>query len=349
MLCYIGLWRNFLSSAFTANVIQFVMDQLHIMHNECAHEEKSVLFVHWYVWTSYLGIFTCQMDWDTLLYSDSDHLNGLLLLSSSLITLIVIGRSLYFAYNRERHLFPVQITSTNLYCNNLVYQVIKYSVQQSWQQTIFTIFSRLNFDMGKEKHGGPFKAKQVEDVKVYAKTFCILLTLGPIFTVNIAASNIIPFIFTLHMDDFLVDNFPKSIFSYHGSLISTLVVLVVVIPLYIFMVGPSVYIPGRLKRIGIGIVLIIFSLICPLLIDIIGHIRHPYSTIFFLASDFNHDIDYPDDPYIHISSWFIVFSYVLNAFAHIFLDIATYEFICITSPHSMEPSMPSKVSFNFLL
>ena len=321
--------------AFTANVIQFGVDQLHI-HNVCAHKESSVLFVHWYVWTSNLGIFMWKLDWSTFIYyllTDSDHYNGLLLLSSSLIALIVIGLSLCFAY-RERHLFPVQLSSTNPY--NLVYQVMKYSVQHSRQQTIHTIFLRLNLDVGKEKHGGPFKGKQVEDVKVYAKTFCILLTLGPIFTVNIAASSILS-IFSTHMNVLGDSNYyGQWIFSYTDLLTSILIVLI--IPFYLCVVGPwaSVYTPGRLRRIGIGIILIIFSLICPLLIDIIGHKRRlPNSIICFLASDFNPNNDYPDDPYIHINSWFIIFSYILNAFAHIFLDIATYEFICITSPYSM--------------
>ena len=42
--------------------------------------------------------------------------------------------------------------------------------------------------MGKEEHGGPFTAKQVEDVKVHAKLFCVLITLGPIFAVDIVTS-----------------------------------------------------------------------------------------------------------------------------------------------------------------
>ena len=37
--------------AFSANVIQFGLDQLHD-----ASTDDSVLYIHWYVWTSYLGL-----------------------------------------------------------------------------------------------------------------------------------------------------------------------------------------------------------------------------------------------------------------------------------------------------
>ena len=37
--------------AFSANVIQFGLGQLHD-----ASTDDSVLYIHWYVWTSYLGL-----------------------------------------------------------------------------------------------------------------------------------------------------------------------------------------------------------------------------------------------------------------------------------------------------
>lgn len=71
------------------------------------------------------------------------------------------------------------------------------------------------------------------------------------------------------------------------------------------------------------------------LIDIIGHKKHPSSTTWFIADDFNSWNNYEDTDYIYISSWFIVFSYILNAFTRILLDVAVYEFICVTSPRDL--------------
>ena len=187
--------------------------------------------------------------------------------------------------------------------------------------------------MGKEEHGGPFTANQVEKVKVYAKIFCILLTLGPIFAVDTVAS-VIPSIFATHMDDGLDnDDYIKWILSYYDLL--TFILILLIIPFYICLVGPSVYIPGRLKRIGIGVVFIILSLTYMFLIDIIGHKKTPFSTICFISDNFNSWNNYEDTDYIYISSWFIVFSYIFNAFARIFLDVAMYEFICVTSPRDL--------------
>lgn len=69
--------------------------------------------------------------------------------------------------------------------------------------------------------------------------------------------------------------------------------------------------------------------------DIIGHVKNSTSITCFIADNFNpYYIDDPSD-YIYISSWFIVFSYIFNAFVRIFLDVAIYEFICITSPREL--------------
>ena len=42
--------------AFSANVIQYGMDQLHD-----APSEDSVLYIHWYLWTSYVGLFLIRV------------------------------------------------------------------------------------------------------------------------------------------------------------------------------------------------------------------------------------------------------------------------------------------------
>ena len=61
----------FLSSltAFSANVIQFSMDQLHD-----APTDDSVLYVHWYVWTTFLGEFIVRLPFAFNSGSDNDTL-----------------------------------------------------------------------------------------------------------------------------------------------------------------------------------------------------------------------------------------------------------------------------------
>ena len=52
--------------------------------------------------------------------------------------------------------------------------------------------------MAKDKYGGPFTTEQVKDVKAFLG-IQLLLTLGPLFITDIAASNIILFKFIAHL------------------------------------------------------------------------------------------------------------------------------------------------------
>ena len=321
--------------AFTANVVQFGMDQLHY-NMEDVHEKGPVLFVHWYVWTSNLGMFMWKVDWGTYIFNFDYH-NSLLFILSTFIALIVIGVSFCFAlYYSRRHTFQSLTTS---YTISSTCQFIKLSVNKCWQQTPndrYDFHARLDQEKEEDDNNPPFTEKQITDFKVSARIFCIILTLGPIFIVDVAAS-VIPSIFATHMDIDIIngqDNYYlKWILSYNS--LTQFMLVLIVIPLYVCFIGPSVYIPGRFKRIGIGIIFVILSLISMMLIDIIGHKKHPFSTTCFIADDFNIWYDSEDSDYIYISSWFIMFPQIFNAFAHLLLDVALYEFICVTSPHGM--------------
>ena len=52
IMLYVGL------IGFTANVVQFGMDQLHDSPGE-----DNTLFIHWYVWTYYASFFSVQLAW----------------------------------------------------------------------------------------------------------------------------------------------------------------------------------------------------------------------------------------------------------------------------------------------
>ena len=52
IMLYVGL------IGFTANVVQFGMDQLHD-----SPAEDNTLFIHWYVWTYYASFFSVQLAW----------------------------------------------------------------------------------------------------------------------------------------------------------------------------------------------------------------------------------------------------------------------------------------------
>ena len=82
----------------------------------------------------------------------------------------------------------------------------------------------------------------------------LLLTTGPTFAADIAVN----------------------------AILSSLVIMIVVtIPLYLCLLQPFIhdYIPGILKRMGLGMVLLLISGLCTLLMGILGH----YNIVLTLA------------------------------------------------------------------
>ena len=202
------------------------------------------------------------------------------------------------------------------------------------------------FDFGKSKYGGPFTTEQVEDVKSILQILRVLLTLGPIFAIDIAASKQLPSVANHLASDFGTASllpllkacsitYPTTL-ALNGSI--TPLIITFVIPLYICLLRPHIkrYIPGMLKRMGLGMILLLLSLISVLLLDTIGHIRSSSTTCFlvndhYLTNNTCHLVE-PSS----ISPLYIMIPYTLNAFAYMLIYIGAYEFILAQSPHAMK-------------
>ena len=132
--------------------------------------------------------------------------------------------------------------SRNLY--KIVYKVIKFAARHKTpiRCSAFTycedeLPSRM--DLGKEKYGGPFTTEQVEDVKAFLGIHCSLLTLGPVFTVDTAVNRLLNTVlhhFTVN-NSCTVMNYLIQLFEL-GDISSTLIVTVILIPVYICLLQP---------------------------------------------------------------------------------------------------------------
>ena len=209
-------------------------------------------------------------------------------------------------------------------------------------------------DLGQENNGGPFK-----EAKYSLQIVCILLTLGPTLMVDIAVRELLPNL-VFHMDKYGVFssaldqyvygpydhetryNLLKSLIS-KGAL--TPLIIIVLLPLYIVLLRPYIYsyVPGALKRIGLGMVFILLSALCTLSMDTYGHIHGLNSTACFFLDDKYYDYwyDYWNDIPIEtlpISSYFLTIQSILNAIGYMLLYIScsTFEFICTQSPQPMK-------------
>ena len=131
----------------------------------------------------------------------------------------------------------------------------------------------------------------------------------------------------------------KSIIS--NGIVSSLIV-VVVLPLYIGLLRHRTcnYIPGALKRIGLGMAFIFLSALCTLSLDTYGHniqsIQNTTSCFLTLKYN-NYDSIYIDSSstILGISSYFLMIQCILNSVGYMLFYISTFEFICAQSPWSV--------------
>ena len=313
--------------SFSANVIQYGIDLLHD-----APMEDSVLYIHWYVWTTYAGFLPMKL---------GANIVGIMFPICSicllLLPLLVLGVTLCIQ-RHKRHWFLIDSGSRNPY--KLVYKVLKFAKDHTnpIHRSAFTycedeLPSRL--DLGKEKYGGPFTSEQVEDVKVFVGILRVLLTLGPIMMVDFSVRGIL-MKFASHLD---IKAYESIIFNKHrfsADILTAPLLITVLIPLYLCLLRPFIrdYIPGMLKRIGLGMIFILLSTLCTSAMDAYGHI-HANVTVCFLNNDPISGSDYYSTM-LHISSYSLSFQYFLNAVGYMLLYIAVYEFICSQSPHAMK-------------
>ena len=256
--------------AFNANVIQFGLDQLHD-----SPTEHLVLYIHWYVVLSYIGTELIKIPTSTLssLCSLNDDGNFFFYSGWNCIYFLVVMNlflliSLCVAFCKCHIWFLSDSGSRNPY--KLVYKVISFAREHRnpVRRSAFTycedeLPSRL--DLGKEKYGGPFTTEQVEDVKALLGIFKLLLALGPLFAVKISISFLLP-LFSKHLFGIF---YPCSVSN--EGFPSFIIILLLV--LYIVLLRPYVrdYIPGMLKHIGLGMILMVTPFLCFFILDTAGH------------------------------------------------------------------------------
>ncbi len=168
-------------AGFLANVIQFGVDQL----NDSPSRD-SFLFIHWFLFTLYIGISFGKLVWSSVNATGFLSLSifGLVLL----VELICIPVTFCVA---KRRWFVIDTGIGNPYKE--VARVVgfarrnKIPIQRSaftfWEDDIPT-----GLDLGKDKYGGPFTTEQVENVKSFFGIVILLFSVGPFFTADIAAA-----------------------------------------------------------------------------------------------------------------------------------------------------------------
>ena len=311
-------------TAFSANVIQFGLDQLHD-----APAESLKLYIHWYVWTNQVGLFLLRLPSASHF---NDFLKSIAYASSPvlvLLALIFLGITLCLE-KYKHHWFLIEPGSANPY--KLVYKVLRFAKDHTnpIHRSAFTycedeLPSRL--DLGKEKYKGPFTTEQVKNVKAFIGIVRVLLTIGPIFFADVAFSDNLPGLVRtnpyIYRNDYYYHVDVPLYAYFYGSGCLTPLLMLILIPLYLCLLRPLIreYIPGMFKRMGLGMVLLLISGLCTLVMGVAN--RNCASESCTLTS-------------FKISPHFLLFQFSLNAVSYLLIFIASYEFVCAQSPHSMK-------------
>ena len=313
---------------FNANVIQFGMDQLYD-----APSDHSSLFIYWYVWGYYLAASISKPLWSGIFsaHCGITVLSVIVMVVISAIVIIILALSLCIGRCMKKWFVFDQGTRWNPY--RLVYRVLKFAVKHkrpvcrsAFTYCEETLPSRIDF--GKEKYGGPFSTEEVEDVKVFFGILIVLFALGPTFATEIATNALLP-TFAGHLQNVsTIDCFSKLIID-NGTLTPLFITILIPVYLCLFPFLRSC-IPGMMKRMGLGMIFFLLSLLSTFSMDTAGHIINNNATCF-LSNDPRTGGDYLD-----INSHILILQSFLNSIGYMLLYVATYEFICAQSPHSMK-------------
>ena len=279
-----------------------------------------------------------------------------MLLSIPLLVIILLIVTLCVAHRRRRW-FLIEPGRVNPY--KLVSRVTKFSSQHKIpvNRSAFTYCEDelpLGPDLGKNKYGGPFTTEEVEDVKAFYGILKVLFSFGTVFFLDFIANSMLP-VFADHndlyygeYDSFSIGNISYKYFSPSGynetlghhiliskGLLSPLLI-VVCIPLYLFFIRPfmSRYVPGMLKRMGLGMLLVLLSLIATFAMDTAFHDKNKEA--FCMFSDLIVSLA-PSSPNSHFQiTTYLIVQHTLSAVSNMLIYIGVFEFICSQSPTSMK-------------
>ena len=173
---------------FLINGFHFAMDQL-----LNSSTDDLIKFIHWYVWGNYVCILATEIAWNLTFYGSQyfyrNTYDTLHILGMSLFVLILLIATLLLVISlciatRRKVWFLLEPPSVNPY--TLLARTIKFACKHKVpiRRSAFTYCedeppSRL--DLAKQKYGGPYTTRQVEDVKAFLGILKVLLTAAPVF------------------------------------------------------------------------------------------------------------------------------------------------------------------------
>ena len=335
-------------AGYQANFIQLGLDQLFE-----APSHYLSLFILYAIWIFNIGSVPTATLLPLLLCDNSatDLVVAIYVFAVPFIISVLLIVLLIISW-KKHHWFFIQPGYTNPY--KTVFKVIKFAKKHKYplQRSAFTygddyIPSRIDF--GKQRYGGPFTTEQVENVKTFLRIVIVLLTVGPLFALEVPAAYFVFPVFglhTLHYHKYFGkefcsrENYVTVLYLGSGSVMNILSTLIL-FPVYILVTvgGFCKKINGFFPRIFIGTILCLMGVTSMLIIDVAGHVLKSstatsnHTQCMFQFYRTSHTLSYPS---LNMHWSVLIPPSIFLGFGPVLITTASLEFISAQSPQSMK-------------
>ena len=324
----------------SANFIQFSTDQLRDAPSKCI-----VLLLYAVLWSDNFSrtlSTSIYINWNNKTFIADFH-HGvrysfvyvslvLLVMTSTFLVIIVL------IFKWKKNWLLKEKIKGNPY--KLVVDILLFALRHKspLRRSAFTFCENdppSRIDFGKQRYGGPYSTEDVENVKVLLNILKVLVSLGPVFLLDYAArlSSIAyvgtPTNFMEYMNLWEISP------NFLSSFINTFT-----LPLFVFILKPIIetvaprLLPNFFKKIGLGLLVIIFFFVTYMLYDGIAH-TDPAQIFNHCSSNETSTLNHRS--FVHIPNRYLKSLQAnLLAISNVLLKVSLWEFICSQSPQHMK-------------
>ena len=336
-------------AGFQANVLQFAVDQV---QDHASSREVSSL-IRTFTWASFLGLqITESIAITTAMCGSLQNLSydlrifvASLFGALSLIYVVLLLVSKLLIESRPGGL-RAQPRSQNPY--KMVCAVLRFARKHSHPLRRSSLLywsdeSASRIDFAKEKYGGPFSSEEVEDVKTFFRMLLIIVAMGTFYLVAVSSVHSLPAL-AIHLQpsDILncSNNASDSRCSFQNPLVvlqlTTIACVICSSIAYEVVIHPLVgtHSPNLLKSFGIGLLLMVASVLYTLVVDSVGHAMHKRDDAVCMFT-YKDPCNTEYTP-LHINVLILLVPKLLNVLCRVIVFNSGLQFIVAQAPHAMK-------------
>ena len=338
---------------FNANIVQFGFDQL---LDSPSHYIG--LFVHWCMWAESFGGFLVQIvkastdpySLQLATYKKLDLVSskveeGFVMMAFPVLSAVLISMCIL----QKTSFLKFVITKVQFNPYKLILKVTTFAIANDRPvspPSAFVYCDRripTRMDFAKERFGGPFANSDVEDVKTFGHILCLLLSIAPVFFLDIPVSYNVFTLLALHSG-------PSSFYSNQSVTLEWMLLGSGTLPYLCAVIGLSLYtwvtfivlqngVPKILMRMGFVIVLYITAVLSLLILDLTGHIllqANNEPNIMCMFAQPNADRGILSSPHMNLHWTMFLLPNLLIGLAPKLLMATTFELISAQAPNQMK-------------